>query len=54
MMDFGDNYLWIIILLCCCGTNFCDILPLLLILEYCQGGCGNKMFGTPHGGCGCK
>ncbi len=53
MMNFGDNYLWIIILLCCCGGNICDILPLLLVLEYCGGCGGNKMF-TPHGGCGCK
>lgn len=52
-MNFGDNYIWLILLVCCCGNNLCDILPLLLILECC-GGCGNtpKMFG--HGcGCGC-
>ncbi|MBQ4443337.1 MAG: hypothetical protein II896_01585 [Clostridia bacterium] len=51
MMNFGDNYLWIILLVCCCGNNLCDILPLLLILECC-GGCNNgpKMFGH---NCGC-
>lgn len=52
-MNFGDNYIWLILLVCCCGNNLCDILPLLLILECCGCGCGNtpKMFG--HGGCGC-
>lgn len=52
MMNFGDNYIWLILLLCCCGNNICDILPLLLILENCGGGCGAKMFGQT--GCGCK
>jgi hypothetical protein len=51
MMNFGDNYLWIILLVCCCGNNLCDILPLLLILECC-GSCNGapKMFGH----CGCN
>ena len=55
MMNFTDNYLWIILLVCCCGNNLCDILPLLLILECgCGGGMGGKLFGHGHGGCGCK
>ena len=52
-MNFGDNYIWLILLVCCCGNNLCDILPLLLVLECCQGnnGCGGgKMFNR---GCGC-
>ena len=55
MMNFGDNYIWLILLVCCCGSNLCDIWPLLLILECCQGngiggGCGGKMF---NHNCGC-
>ena len=51
MMNFGDNYLWIILLVCCCGNSLCDILPLLLILESCGGCNAPKMFN--HGNCGC-
>ncbi len=38
----GDNcfLIWILMLVCCCGCNICDILPMLLILSCC--GCGNK------------
>ena len=54
MNMFGDNYIWLILLVCCCGNNLCDILPLLLILECCGGnGCGGKMF-NGNCGCGCK
>ncbi len=59
MNFFGDNnYIWLIILLCCCGNTgcLCDILPLLLILECC-GGCDNDRRcggGNKFGGCGCK
>ncbi|MBQ7652820.1 MAG: hypothetical protein IJS93_00400 [Clostridia bacterium] len=54
---FGDNNnLWLIVLLCCCGSNcLCDILPLLLILECCGSCGGNNMgCGQKFGGCGCK
>jgi|GEM_PF-6249701 len=54
---FGDNNnLWlIVILLCCCGSNcLCDILPLLLVLDCCQGRGGMGGCGQKFGGCGCK
>ena len=36
----GNDYILILLLVCCCGCNICDILPWLLIMNCCGNGIG--------------